>query len=118
MLGDTKPKSLSAFTTLLQKHLPPVDTVNAIWLTKSGISGTFSLSFGTTFASGAEYNFACEKGNVVIGTTQKNGKRVGTVTVTLIGEEPVTEEFPDEGSGVHQEVGLILDFLCLCCEKC
>lgn len=49
LLGSDKPVAISAYTTLLQKHLPPVDTVNAIWKTESGASGTFSVSFGTTF---------------------------------------------------------------------
>ncbi|CZR59846.1 related to dehydrogenases and related proteins [Phialocephala subalpina] len=65
LLGSDFPTSLSAYSTLLQEHLPPVDTVNSVWQTKSGISGTFSVSFGTTL-SGAEYTIACEKGSVTI----------------------------------------------------
>lgn len=37
---------LSAFTTQLQKYLPPVDTVHAIMSTGSGAHGTFYLSWG------------------------------------------------------------------------
>ena len=99
LLGEsTRPTALSAYTTLLQEHFPPVDTVNSIWQTKSGISGTFSVSFGTTL-NGSEYTVACEKGSVTIGRSK--------VTVRE-GEEKegkfAEKEFPEEGSGVKQEV--------------
>lgn len=64
LLGEeNKPESLCAFSQLIQKHLPPVDTVNSIWKCKSGVTGTVTISFGTTF-SGDEYSIACEKGSV------------------------------------------------------
>jgi predicted dehydrogenase len=99
LLGEAaKPTALSAFTTLLQKHLPPVDTVNSIWLTKSGISGTFSISFGTSL-SGGEYTIAAEKGSVtIVGskvTVREGEENSGNVKVT---------EFKGEGNGVKQEV--------------
>jgi len=99
LLGESaKPTALSAFTALLQEHLPPVDTVNSIWLTKSGISGTFSISYGTTF-SGGEYSIAAEKGSVMI---------VGNTVTVRLGEEKqgnvTVTEFKDEGNGVKQEV--------------
>lgn len=99
LLGeDAKPTALSAYTTLLQEHLPPVDTVNSIWQTKSGISGTFSMSFGTT-VSGNEYTIACEKGSV----TRSKGK-----VIVREGEEKdgnfTESEFTSEGSGVKQEI--------------
>ena len=97
LLGeDARPTTVTAHTTLLQEYLPPVDTVNAIWQTKSGISGTFSVSFGIA-ASGTEYEIVGEKGRVTVGSAK--------VTVRL-GEEDrdnVTE-FKDEGAGVKQEV--------------
>jgi len=99
LLGEeSKPTALTAFTTLLQEHLIPVDTVNAVWQTKTGISGTFSVSFGTTL-SGSEYVIACEKGSVTVG--------FGKVTVRLGLEKDnkeIVTEFKDEGSGVKQEV--------------
>lgn len=98
LLGEeTKPTAVSAFTTQLQPHLPPVDTINSIWITKSGISGTYSNSFGTTF-SGDEYTVACEKGTVTIIDNK--------VTVTD-GEQALEKasekEFPDE-YGVRDEL--------------
>jgi predicted dehydrogenase len=99
LLGESaKPTSLSAYTTLLQEHLPPVDTVNSIWQTKSGVSGTFSVSFGTTL-SGSEYTVACEKGSVTI---------VRSKVTVREGEEKegkfAEKDFPGEGSGVKAEV--------------
>jgi len=99
LLGETaKPVAITAYTSLLQEHLAPVDTINAVWLTKSGVSGTFSLSFGTTL-SGSEYQVACEKGSVTI---------IRSKVIVHEGEEKngkVREtEFNDEGSGVKQEV--------------
>ncbi len=99
LLGEAaKPTALSAYTTQLQKHLPPVDTVNSIWKTSSGISGTFSISFGTTL-SDSEYTVACEKGSATVARSK--------VTVRE-GEQSegkyVEKEFPSEGSGVKQEV--------------
>lgn len=97
LLGDSaKPTSLTAYTHLLQQHLPPVDTVDSIWQTKSGVSGTFSVSFGTSL-SGSAYTVACEKGTVTVNR--------GKVTVTLVEGDKTTEtDFSDEGSGVKQEV--------------
>jgi predicted dehydrogenase len=99
LLGESaKPTALSAYTTLLQEHLPPVDTVNSIWQTKSGISGTFSVSFGTTL-SGSEYTVACEKGSVTIVrskvTVREGEEKEGKFT---------EKDFPEEGSGVKAEV--------------
>lgn len=99
LLGEeAKPTALAAYTTLLQQHLPPVDTVNSVWHTKSGISGNFSVSFGTTL-SGNEYTVACEKGSVTV----TSGK-----VIVRQGEEKegkfTEKEFKEEGSGVKQEV--------------
>lgn len=95
LLGPANaPERVSAFTAQLQEHLPPVDTVDATWRTKSGVSGTFSVSFGTTF-KGSEYVVACEKGTVAV--------LRGKVVVTRDGEEEV-KEFADSASGVKEEV--------------
>lgn len=64
LLGqNAKPKALSAYTTLLQAHLPPADTITSIWQTETGVPGTFSISFGTSL-NGSEFVIACEKGSV------------------------------------------------------
>lgn len=98
MLGSESLTSLSAFTTLLQKHLPPVDTVDSILQTKSGVSGTFCLSFGSTL-SHSELTVAGEKGSVTV------NRSIVTVTEgeSKDGKKTV-KEFNDEGSGVKQEV--------------
>lgn len=94
MLGEkAKMERVSAYTTLLQQHLPPVDTVDATFRLANGRTGTFCASFGTTF-SGAEWAVACEGGVVSV---------VGSKVTTKVkrGEE-TSEEFQDEG--VKQEV--------------
>ena len=99
LLGESNPiVRVSALTTQLQSHLPPVDTLDAVLKTKSGISGSLNFSFGTTFTR-SEYCVACEKGTVVVSkskVTVKEGEGKDA-------KERV-KEFSDEGSGVKQEV--------------
>ncbi|KAI9744017.1 MAG: hypothetical protein M1818_002751 [Claussenomyces sp. TS43310] len=115
ILGSDPPASISAYTTLLQNHLPPVDTVNAIWQTESGASGTFSVSFGTTFSGRelhrqmsrlllcswltlvliGEYSFAFEKGTVNV---------VDNEVTTVVDGKSIVKDFSSAGSGVKQEV--------------
>ncbi|CAH0027450.1 unnamed protein product [Clonostachys rhizophaga] len=93
--GDAnRPDSVRAFTDLVQSHLPPIDTVNALIQTKSGASGTFQQSAGTHL-SAYEWRFAYEKGTVEL---------VGdTVIVTPVNGEKITKEFA-RTSGVSEEV--------------
>ncbi|KAI4960621.1 hypothetical protein J4E86_002246 [Alternaria arbusti] len=93
--GGRKIKKVSAFTAQLQKHLPPVDTLNATMQLDNDASGTLSICFGTT-DTGSEYLVACEKGTVHVAR--------GKVTITRDGKDPETKEFPDEGNGVSQEI--------------
>jgi len=98
LLGEDKPTSLSAFTSLLQKHLPPVDTVDSIWQLKSGVSGAYSQSFGSTLSEN-EVTIAGDKGSVTV--------RRSTVIVRegeQKDEKKTAREFTEEGSGVKQEV--------------
>lgn len=87
-------KRISAFTVQLQPHLPPVDTMQVLLQVGSGVSGTLSVSCGTTDA-GSEYVFAAEKGTVTV----LRGK-----VVTTIDGKSEEKVFEDEGSGVKQEV--------------
>lgn len=91
LVGTEEPFiSVSAHSTQLQKHLPPVDTVDATLKTKNGVTGTVSISFGSTFkASG--YSVACEKGVVNV---MKETVRIGDAT----------KEVPNEKTGVPPEV--------------
>jgi predicted dehydrogenase len=91
LLGSEEPfVSLSAHTTQLQSHLPPVDTVDATLKTKNGVTGTVSISFGSTF-KGTGYSVACEKG--VVNVMRETVK---------VGNE--TNEVPNEKTGVPPEV--------------
>jgi predicted dehydrogenase len=96
LLGpDTFITRLSAFTTLLKEHLPPVDTVDAILKANTGIQGTFQLSNGTTLV-GPEWTIGCENGSVSV----ENSK----ITVrTSDGKEDVLT-IEDERTGVPPEV--------------
>ena len=64
--------------------------------TEQGATGTFSLSYGTTF-KGSEWALACEGGSVSISRSK--------VTTVFDGEEEVVE-IEDERSGVPPEVRL------------
>ena len=94
LLGTDHIRRLSAYTTQLQDHLPPVDTVDATLRTKSGVTGTISISFGTTMTAG-EWTVACEGGTVTVSR--------GLVVTVVDGKED-KKDFPDEGSGVAAEV--------------
>lgn len=98
LLGSEDPiLSVSAHTTQLQSHLPPVDTVNATMKTKNGVTGTISISFGTTF-KGSGYFVACEKGVVNI---MRETMGAGDETIK-VGDE--TKEVANERTGVPPEV--------------
>ena len=66
LLGtEAAPAALTGYSALLQKHLPPVDTVTSVWQTKSGISGTFHMSFGSAHSK-RDTTIIGEKGSVSI----------------------------------------------------
>ncbi|RAO68032.1 uncharacterized protein BHQ10_004044 [Talaromyces amestolkiae] len=86
---------LAAFTTLLKEHLPPVDTMDAILKTNTGIQGTFQTS-GATTLTGPEWTIACEKGTVTVAKSE--------VTVRPLDGEEVTKTITDERTGVPPEI--------------
>jgi hypothetical protein len=88
---------VSAFTALVQKHLPPIDTLNAVLKVKSGVSGTLTVTFGTTLPYDSKYAFAFEHGSVTL--LEK------TVTVIKDGKTEM-KEFDDKTNGVEEEIFL------------
>lgn len=98
-----KVKTLSAFTSLLQDYLPPVDTVDSTWKLSNGSTGTFSLSFGSTF-SGAEWSVACEGGTVSVDRTIVKSKPTGGEEV----EENVPDEIEADTQGAHVPIGSVI----------
>jgi predicted dehydrogenase len=95
LLGQqAKMTQVAAFTAQLQPHLPPLDTINATVKLANGRSGTFSVSFGTTF-SGAEYIVACQNGTVDVGFDK---------TIVKKGDDESTKDFPEDKNGVRQEL--------------
>ncbi|EMR67736.1 putative oxidoreductase nad-binding rossmann fold protein [Eutypa lata UCREL1] len=85
---------LAAFTSQIKEYLPPVDTADVILQTKSGITGTFQISRGTSL-SADEWTVACENGWIKI----ENDK----VTISRDGKEDV-KTVANERSGVPPEV--------------
>ena len=97
LLGEENDISrVCAFSTQLQPHLPPIDTVNAVLKTKTGIIGLFASSHGTTELDN-EWFVAGENGTVT-------ARRYPHQVVTKINDKEEKEEFPDEAMGVGQEV--------------
>ena len=94
LLGKERVKKVSAYTTQLQEYLPPVDTVDATWQLENGSTGTFSVSFGTSF-SGSEWSVACEGGTVSVSGTKVMTKPKGC--------EEKTEEVKDEVETTKEE---------------
>ncbi|KAI5788692.1 oxidoreductase family protein [Pyronema domesticum] len=100
MLGE-EIKTVSALTALTREYLPPVDTVNAVLKTESGVVGTFCVSFGS---SRREFEFivACDGGVVKV---QGGGK----VTVKKNGEQDRVIEHKEHGNGVKEEIVAFAD---------
>ncbi|KAJ5674127.1 hypothetical protein N7462_009566 [Penicillium macrosclerotiorum] len=96
LLGpDTYVTHLAAFTTLLKSYLLPVDTLDSILKTNTGVQGTFQLSNGNPLV-GHEFTIGCENGSVTVSDSQ--------VTVrTLDGKEDI-QMVKDERTGVPPEV--------------
>ncbi|CAF9938162.1 MAG: hypothetical protein ALECFALPRED_007562 [Alectoria fallacina] len=87
---------LSAFSAQLRKHLAPVDTIDATMTIKFGATGTFSVSFGTSF-TGYEFSIACEGGTVNLSVFKS------TVTTIFRGKEEKVKA-ADEKTGLPPEV--------------
>ncbi|KAJ5257038.1 hypothetical protein N7478_013142 [Penicillium angulare] len=88
--GNEKIATVSAHSQQQQKHLPPVDTVDAVVKTDSGATGVVSLSWGSPFDDNI-FEFACEKGMV----------RMHFDGVTVNGQDHVIEF---DGKGVTPEI--------------
>ena len=71
-----------------------MDTVDATMKTKSGATGTFSISMGMSF-TGSEWAIACEGGSVSISRS--------TITTVFDGKEEKID-VEDERTGVPPEV--------------
>ncbi|KAI0012608.1 oxidoreductase family protein [Xylariaceae sp. FL0662B] len=90
-------ESLIAQTSLACSHLPPVDTINAVLKTKSGVVGSYIHSVGTAMQA-FEFHVACEQGVV-----KAEGSKVTTIRgfeSDAVAEEKVFEQT----SGVKEEV--------------
>ncbi len=96
--GNEQITDLAAFTSLIQKKLPPVDTVHATLRITNGNNGTFNLSFGAEFKSGFEIEVVTDKGAVNLTPAEV------TVTTKVDGEKKETVEKFEFSSGVKAEI--------------
>ncbi|POR34950.1 Uncharacterized protein TPAR_04868 [Tolypocladium paradoxum] len=89
-LLDTQPgneiATLSAFTNQIQEYLPPVDTADVILRTRSGVTGVFQISRGTTLRAD-EWTMACEEGWIKIENEKVTISRNEQVEVKTIANE-------------------------------
>ncbi|EWC48565.1 hypothetical protein DRE_01787 [Drechslerella stenobrocha 248] len=99
LIGNDEASRVSAFTSLNQPHLPPIDTVMATVMLKSGACGTFSMSHGTPSAKTFDWGIVCEGGTVRVADGQK-------VIVKKVDMPEVVSDFSDneDWSGVKAEV--------------
>ncbi|GME28720.1 oxidoreductase NAD-binding rossmann fold protein [Neofusicoccum parvum] len=95
--------SVSAFTALHQEHLPPVDTVDAIWKLSNGSSGTFSNSFAAPVPV-TEYRVVCERGTVTTGFGTVPFAPAYVTVKRADADDEEKKEFPEVGFGVNPEV--------------
>lgn len=63
-------KQVTAFTSLVNPKLFPVDTVHSLWQVSNGNSGSFNCSYGIEFKSGIEFEVVTSKGSVVVRPTE------------------------------------------------
>lgn len=98
-LNDSIEKAVS-FSAQMQPHLPPVDTVNGVYLLKSGRSGTISISFGIEFRKDFMIEVTSTNGSVSM-----TSKGIQVVEKMDSGGErkESLKEFPSD-SGVGLEV--------------
>ncbi|KAK6951437.1 hypothetical protein Daesc_007972 [Daldinia eschscholtzii] len=90
-------ETVQAQTALVSSHLAPVDTINALLKTKSGVIGSYLTSVGTTM-NAFEFHIACEQGVV-----KAEGAKV--ITVRGVGSDAMEEEQVfEKTSGVKEEV--------------
>jgi predicted dehydrogenase len=91
---DNQIASLSAFTTQIQSYLPPVDTADVILKTKSGVTGVFQISRGTSLRAD-EWTIACSNGWIKVENKKVTISRDGQIEVATI---------PNERTGVPPEI--------------
>lgn len=94
LLGKDVASTVQARSALVRPHLPPIDSISAIIITKSGAIGSYQHSAGCNLSS-FEFDAAYENGAVKI-----SGEKV---TVTPSDGQPIIKEFPRK-SCVTEEV--------------
>ncbi|KAJ5414321.1 hypothetical protein N7509_000948 [Penicillium cosmopolitanum] len=83
---DNQVASISAFTNQIQPYLPPVDTADAILKTRSGTTGVFQISRGTSLRAD-EWTISCSNGWIKIENEKVTISRSGQTEVVTISNE-------------------------------
>ncbi|KAF4928917.1 hypotheticall protein [Colletotrichum viniferum] len=95
LLGtEAAPESIAAFSDLTRPHLPPIDTINAVIKTRSGATGSFAVSVGSSL-SAFDFEVACENGSVTVSGHE--------LIVKPLDGEARTTQF-EQTTGVKEEV--------------
>ena len=81
---------VAAHSSLRQEHLAPVDTVDALFMTRSGATGVLSVSYGSEI-NDSVFEFTCADGVVTLDFDR----------LTVNGE---SYDVPFEGRGVNKEL--------------
>jgi predicted dehydrogenase len=93
---------VAGFSSLLEERLLPVDTINAVALTRKGVAGTIAITFGTEFKSGTEVEVITTNGSVCWSPTKVNTQKRKDGGPEDEKEE-VSKWFP-HSTGVKEEV--------------
>lgn len=105
MLGgaESQVASILAKSTLVKKHLIPIDTVTAIITTKSGAIGTYSHSVGSNMSL-FDFEFSYENGSISFGPSSSS--RGDVIKVKPVGGDEIVQEFSELSriNGVPSEV--------------
>ncbi|KAF2396851.1 hypothetical protein EJ06DRAFT_482707, partial [Trichodelitschia bisporula] len=112
LLGPpAQPVLVVAGTNLVQKRLPPVDTVEAVWIAANGVIGSFGYTHGSPVdVPGAEHVVMCEGGAVEL-IRRGRDKVVRVYKANMSPEERVIE------SGHELAVRLEVQAWAECLEK-
>lgn len=105
LLGKDKPARVAAFSTLLQDHLAPVDTLHATVQLQSRATGIFGYSAGISnhSSTGMDFEVVCDDGRVVV---QRAGQSM-RVTVSSAGCS-VIEDF-DSTLNTQYEINCFIE---------
>ncbi|KAL8363214.1 hypothetical protein RB601_009135 [Gaeumannomyces tritici] len=103
LLGPDEPvETASGLSHTATKHLPPPDTLQGVLRTRSGVSGAFLASCGSTLPALSEFAVACERGSVVIRRDQVTIVRTAATADGKTTEETETVDVDASGNVLYE----------------